>query len=327
MQNRIHWLDSLRGLCMMAILYDHTRIYYIGNNAIRNLYITDALYLFFIISGYFIYKPNGEVCVKHKMKSILRTLVIPYFIFTTAMAIPKAVANGRELDLIGITTDILTGQASWFVAALAVAEILFISALKIVKRNIKWLFAVCITTSIASIWLSTVTSYCFWQTDKALMAMLYLFIGYAYHKYESNIRNDIKWIVVCLLAFVFLKIYVVWADITLTIFNISNYVVSAANVVIGCLAMFGLFRNLPPCRMLEWIGKHSLVYYFLCGGVPLLVSKLAAHVGFYYNNSHVRVFVAFAIVLIVSTILTWTIYRYIPFVTGRRRSNRQWIVG
>ena len=245
------------------------------------------------------------------------------------MAIPKAVANGRELDLIGITTNILTGQASWFVAALAVAEILFISTLKIAKGNIKWMLAVCTTTFIASIWLSTVTSYCFWQIDNALMAMLFLLIGYAYHKYEPNIRNDIKWIVVCLLAFVFLKIYVVRADITLTIWhiNISNYVVFAANVVIGCLAMFGLFRNLPSCRMLEWIGKHSLVYYFLCGGVPLLVSKLAAYVGFYYNNSHVRVFVAFAIVLIVSTILTWTIYRYIPFVTGRSRSNRQWIVG
>ena len=183
MQNRIHWLDNLRGLCMVAILYDHTETYYIGKNAIiTDLYVTDALYLFFIISGYFIYKPNGEVCVKHKMKSILRTLIIPYFIFTTAMAIPKAVANGRELDLIGITTNILTGQASWFVAALAVAEILFISTLKIVKGNIKWMLAVCTTTFIASIWLSTVTSYCFWQIDNALMAMLFLLIGYAYHK-------------------------------------------------------------------------------------------------------------------------------------------------
>ena len=123
---------------MVAILYDHTETYYIGKNAIiTDLYVTDALYLFFIISGYFIYKPNGEVCVKHKIKSILRTLIIPYFIFTTAMAIPKAVANGRELDLIGITTNILTGQASWFVAALAVAEILFISTLKIVKGKHK----------------------------------------------------------------------------------------------------------------------------------------------------------------------------------------------
>lgn len=325
MQNRIHWLDNLRGLCMMAILYDHTEIYYIGKNAIStDLYVTDALYLFFIISGYFIYKPNGEVCVKHKMKSILRTLVIPYFIFTTAMALPKAVANGRELDLIGITANILTGQASWFVAALAVAEILFISTLKIVKGNIKWLLAVCITTFIAAVWIADNTSYCFWQIDNALMAMLFLLIGYAYHKYESHIRSGIKWIAVCLLAFVCLKIYVVRADITLTIWhiNITNYAVFFANVAVGCLAMFGLFRNLPSCKSLEWIGKHSLVYYFLCGGVPLLVSKLAVRIGFCYN-SHLQVFVVFVFVLAISTILTWTIYRYVPFVTGKSRSNRQ----
>ena len=47
MKDRIKWVDNLRGLCMMAILFDHTEHYYLGDNISNlNLYVTDALYIF-----------------------------------------------------------------------------------------------------------------------------------------------------------------------------------------------------------------------------------------------------------------------------------------
>ena len=133
MKDRIKWVDNLRGLCMMAILFDHTEYYYLGDNISNlNLYVTDALYVFFVISGYLIYKNGEDLDVPRKLKSIMRTLVMPYFIFTTLMALPKSVAHGEDFDLEGVVIGIITGQASWFVAALAVAEILFVMLLKTV---------------------------------------------------------------------------------------------------------------------------------------------------------------------------------------------------
>ena len=32
---RKHWIDLLRGFCMVAILLDHTEIYYTGDNIMR----------------------------------------------------------------------------------------------------------------------------------------------------------------------------------------------------------------------------------------------------------------------------------------------------
>mgnify|MGYP001748228932 CR=1 FL=1 len=31
---REHWIDMLRGFCMLSILFDHTEIYYTGGNLI-----------------------------------------------------------------------------------------------------------------------------------------------------------------------------------------------------------------------------------------------------------------------------------------------------
>lgn len=61
------WIDFLRGICMLAILLDHTEIYYTGTNIINyNVYVTDALYLFFFISGYLIYKDGKAFDLKKK---------------------------------------------------------------------------------------------------------------------------------------------------------------------------------------------------------------------------------------------------------------------
>lgn len=78
---RIGWIDNLRGFCMLAILLDHTESYYLDYHIInQNLYLTDALVFFFILSGYLMYKPQQQFCIAHKMKSIGRSLLMPYFI-------------------------------------------------------------------------------------------------------------------------------------------------------------------------------------------------------------------------------------------------------
>ena len=64
MQRKI-WIDNLRGFCMLAILLDHTEIYYTGENVIDyNLYVANVLIVFFILSGYLMYRECKLNCVK-----------------------------------------------------------------------------------------------------------------------------------------------------------------------------------------------------------------------------------------------------------------------
>ena len=70
------------------------------------------------------YKQQG-FSLKHKLTSIGRSLLLPYFLFTIVLALPKAFAHGHSLDWESLLLLILTGRASWFIAALIVSEIVF----------------------------------------------------------------------------------------------------------------------------------------------------------------------------------------------------------
>lgn len=325
MKERLHWVDALRGMCMLAILLYHTEMYYVGKELIDyDLYVTDSLYMFFFLSGYLIYKENGELHLLKKVKSIVRTLLVPYLIFTSVIAVPKAFAHGNALDFTGIVWDIFSGSSSWFVATLIVAELLFVGTLRVVKGNVVYLFIVSAAACVASFFYPKhVNEFCFWQIDNALLAMGFLFLGYVFHKLEKC-TDCYKKYILCIapIAWVALKIYVHANDIVMSIgfLKVSNYYIFAVNVLVGILSFVYSFKQIRyPIPFLEWIGRHSLVYYFLCGGVPLLIGKIFNKVGMAYNGNYLLVMLAFLAVIIVSTPIVALIYRYLPFAVGKKR--------
>ena len=125
MKEREHWIDMLRGFCMLFILLDHTEIYYTGGNLIPyDWYVSNVLMVFFFLSGYLMYKQQG-FSLKHKLTSIGHSLLLPYLLFTAVLALPKAFVHGWSIDWKSVLLPILTGRASWFIATLIVSEIVF----------------------------------------------------------------------------------------------------------------------------------------------------------------------------------------------------------
>lgn len=91
------------------------------------------------------------------------------------------------------------------------------------------------------------------------------------------------------------------------------------NVIVGGFALFNLFKLLPYCRFLEWTGRHSIVYYFLCGGVPMFVGAAFSFLHLIYDGIYFYVVLAYLCVYLLTTMLVYLIYRYMPFVTGYER--------
>jgi hypothetical protein len=69
--------------------------------------------------------------------------------------------------------------------------------------------------------------------------------------------------------------------------------------------------------MISWTGSHSLVYYFLCGGVPLMVSLTMKKMNYAYEGNYLFVIIAFISVYLITSAIVWLIYRYLPQITGR----------
>lgn len=321
-KQRIHWIDLLRGICIIAILLDHTEIYYTGTNIIDyNAYVVNALTIFFMISGYLMYKESG-FDIKKKMISIAQTLLLPYFVFSALISIPKNLVHGNEINLANILEQIILGQASWFIAALCIAEVIFAITIWITHGKTKALFIIGITGFGLSIYLSQGKQPYTWQLDNSLQAQLFLWIGYTYHKYEEtlNKNNASLYTAFLFVILIIIKIYENKNCINLLVWPISinNYPIFILDVILCSWIMANFFKRLPPCKWLEWTGSHSLIYYFLCGGVPLITSKIFNKIGLSYQGNYMLVIAAFLLVYIVSTILTWFIYKYLPFTIGKK---------
>lgn len=99
--------------------------------------------------------------------------------------------------------------------------------------------------------------------------------------------------------------------------HITNYPIFLIDSMIFSLMVIQLFQTLPPIKWLSWIGRHSIVYYFLCGGIPLITSKLLHCIGLNFNGNYLYILLAFSYVCIITTLITYSIYKYIPSITGK----------
>lgn len=318
---RIYWIDLLRGVCMTAVLLDHTELYVGGYNIIPySMYVTNALCIFFFLSGYLIYKKNWNI--QKKTISIFRTLVLPYFIFTTIIALPKDFIHGNIIDIKNIGVNILTGQASWFVASLIIAELIFSIILWISRGKVIILSAISLACFGVSIFLSHLNTSFIWQADNALQAILFLSSGYLYRRYEDKFEviNKIPYNVFLFLLIFIIKLYEYEHQVNLIIWPISinNYPLFITDILICTLFMINAAKALPRCKMIEWTGSHSIIYYFFCGGVPLIVSEIFNRTGLVYDGNYLLILFAFSCVYLITTGLTWTVYHFFPFSTGRK---------
>jgi fucose 4-O-acetylase-like acetyltransferase len=322
---RIEWIDMLRGFSMMAILWFHTEVYYTDTIITPYaMYVGDVLAVFFFLSGYLMYSDKAFI-VRHKLYRILRSLIIPYFFFATIIAFPKSWIHQQQIDIISITKYILLGKASWFIAALIVAQLLFTFSIAIFKHRYVLIILAFITLFLSSYIgngfnpADYYNSYDAWYINEAMLGYSIMVLGYIYHQHEERVNkiNNLTIITTLLLSVIFIKLYILKTDAQL-IFGpiiVSNYLLFIGDIILTTLLLVYFFRLLPTVKLIQWTGRHSLVYYFICGAVPLIVSKIFHIIGF-YSNSYFVIFLVFVVVYLFATIITWMIYKYLPWIVG-----------
>ena len=314
--NRIGWIDFLRGLSMILILVFHTEVYYKEYDVTPYyIYVTNAIILFYFISGYLFYRPES-FSLKKKLIAIARSLLIPYFIFTSLIAVPKLLVRQEAINLQEIVINILLGQASWFIAALIVGELFFALLLTKTRGKITWL----LTDAIACLIIYYVipfNQHNYWQWQDALLAVTFLSAGYIYHQYDNhfNTINKPLYLLIFLLILIIIKVYEYHVNLPMRNIAVENVPLFLADCIVWLMLVISIISYIPRCKMIEWTGRHCIVYYFLCGGCPLIISIFFNKIGLPYNNYLYRYLLALIAVYLLATTLTYLIYKYIPFIT------------
>ena len=318
---RISWIDTIRGISMMAVLLFHTEVYCTGQGIIPyHLYVTNALITFFFVSGYLFHHPEKDFYIHHKLTTILRKLVIPYFIFTLLLAIPKALVHD-DASFADVLISILIGKASWFVATLIIAELLFAVIIHYFQHKERTVFLLSalpyllIAATYHFFPSETVASYNIWCWQNALLIMPFLYTGYYLRRnnrlfdYITSKQN----IIILLSGVVLLKYWEHQNSVFLTLepIIVSSFFILLLDGVITTLLLVALCRIMPHILPIIWTGRHSLVYYFFCGAVPTAVSLGLQKAGFIYNRQYWYIIMAFLLVYLLSTLIAWIVYKVV----------------
>ena len=313
-------IDIARGLCMVSIFILHTEIYYTGEEIIPYAYHVDnSLLAFVFISGYlFVKQSYDSFDLQRKILSILKGIILPYFIFTTAIAFPKALVRD-DTTLVEALTSVITGHASWFLAALMLAEVFFALIIHFSSKSRNttfWLFIYCtlpyfiiaIIYHFISIELLHDTNIWCWQN--ALMMLVFLFAGMMC-KQKQLLQHLQQHKVLFILALVILTIkwLVTYKGMTLTMepIKVSSFSLLLVDGLAGAMFIIGICRHLPDNALLQFTGKHSLIYYFICGATPMAVCLALNKMGFHYSGHYWQVIVTFILVFLTATLITYGI--------------------
>lgn len=313
---RVGWIDFLRGISMILILVFHTEVYYKEYDVTPYyIYTTNAIILFYFISGYLFYRPES-FSLKKKAIAIVRSLLVPYFIFTTLIGISKVLIRNENIDWIEIIVNILSGRASWFIAALIVGELFFALLLTKTRGKIAWL----LTDAIACLIIYYVipfNQHNYWQWQDALLAVSFLSVGYICHRYDNhfNTINKPLYSLFLLLILIIIKVYEYHVDLPMRNIAIENIPLFLTDAFIWILLIISIISYIPRCKMIEWTGRHCIVYYFLCGGCPLIISMLMNKIGIPYSGYFYRYLLALLLVYLLITALTWIILYISRFIT------------
>lgn len=309
---------------MMAILWFHTEYYYAGYVVTPYAcYVGDVLAAFFFISGY-LFKNKSPFRARHKALQVLRKLVVPYFIFTLAFLVPKAIVHGNMGNIDIMLIDIFTSSASWFVPALVVSELLFIFVISLSKeRTVPCvLFAtVCLlmTAFFANDLSHWHNPYNYWHINEALFSCFFMSAGYLFRKYENYlIRYDKPTTTaILLIACIFLKTIILRQNEIMIVGPVitTNFPLFIIDLSVSVMMLTTVFS------FVQWTGSHTIVYYFICGGVPLLTATTFTRLGLAWNGWHTTIPV-FITVYIIATFITYAIYRWMPFIIGKKQSDQ-----
>ena len=287
---RIEWLDVARGLCMLLIIYDHSDSYFTLLNPLLpyNWYVANVLCAFVFISGY-LFPTRTQLVVSKKIKSIFRSLVVPYLFFSTLFTFPKAFIHQQDVSISESLFNILSGQSSWFICALVVAELLFVGLVQLFKGNKIAVFIVSLACFLLAM-LCPEPNNNYWSAVQALIFMPFLCMG------TQIYFNEV-----------------------IAPMLINQPLLFMVDMIVGIALLIFIAQKINRNTFIEHVGKHSLICYFLCGGVPLLFTKLFEKIELGYNNAPYLLPLIFLFSTIIIVVAATLIQKYLGFLWSSKR--------
>ncbi len=331
-QQREHWIDTLKAICIICVYIAHCESFYCPNNNIANL-IVSPFYVnaFFFINGYLIvrkYFNNGKINnyslkeYRDNIKNILFRLAIPTIIFSAIIYLPK---NNFYFDLRDFSIVVFGGVSLWFTSALCISQFVIYTLFLSKQKNI-WLY-VLITFSIflglyilGDIKSKPAIEYFPWFWQTGLIYTFLMMLGGLYNVYESYINKFLNNKIIGTIIFATIIIITImqWDGFEVYCLGLSGKcnILGITITILSILLLIFVAKQINPNKITDFIGRQSIIFYFMSGAVPstLLVGIKRLPL----ETSYIVLSLYILLSLTVSYIASYIISKYLPFLLDIR---------
>ena len=329
---REYWIDTLKAICIVCVYIAHCESFYCPSYNIAQLIVTPFyVNAFFFINGYLIvrkYFKNNQIVnysfieYKKNILNIVFRLAIPTIIFSAIIYIPK---NNFNFDLQNFSIAVFGGISLWFTSALCISQFVIYTLFLSKQKNI-WLyilitFAIFLLTNIfGDVRSKPAIEYIPWFWQTGLIYTFLMMLGGAYNVYEAYINRILnkKIIITCIFtAFIALTIIQMkgFEIFCLGLSGKSN-IIGITTIVLSLLLLIFFVKQITPNKITNFIGKHSIVFYFLSGAIPATI--LAGFEIFQLEKSYIILIAYILISLTTSYIATYIVTKFLPFLLDIR---------
>lgn len=252
-------------------------------------------------------------------------LAIPSVIFASINFFPKKIIRGEAISMTELMADTIGGCSLWFTCSLTLVEIVLFILLLSRRKDILLYLGAAIGIAVLGVWLNNNETLVWgvadfpWFYKRAMLAILYVVAGGVYLKYEDVVVFFIKkWYVMLALVLFYLVVEFIMPEKALCLTSMGEMNVLGVMVsIVGSILLIEICRRIKENRVLTYIGKNSIVYYFFSGAIPVTLSVVLNRV-ISVNNLWGMLFV-FLTSLITATVISYIIGRWMPFLLDIRK--------
>lgn len=273
---RIEYIDIAKGIGIILVIFGHVvwggNYTIFGHQFISNFIYSFHMPLFFVISGLCI--KESKTLDAHTIKKIVKSYLIPYFIWTIIYMLGFWIASllheTRISDNIIAHSLSICGLAPlWFLLSLFISEFLLLAIKPLLKNSITKCIVLLFFVG-ASVLLTYLYSYMdsvnIWFKNYTMGAFrifpttFFVIVGYVFKekiKQALQIKNLYKILLLCILCTIQVILCLVWNEaIDVQVFLLSNpllYFVKSINGTMMILVLSSLIHS----KMLIYIGNNT----------------------------------------------------------------------
>lgn len=320
LNERKDWLDVLRALAMLFVMFGHLYKkyeFFLFTSPIK-------IPLFFAVSGYLLY--GKAESTKIFFQRLFRRIILPWLILSFVFGLRYILTQGFQF-YVNYAVETLIGKQSWYMVCCIIAQILFYFLQKRLGSGWKLAAAVLISTA-GGLTLSAFGAGDLFQFRTALICQFYLLIGYWIKKYEHKLLGMKLWMCLGMMG-----LYIALAIGSMFLFPrrsldvhqdvYYNIPYCFLLITVGCIAMFACAQRIKKYpRWLCAIGRNTLVFYHHDGFWRGMVSRVLVLLGLTVPKTWYGALIWLVVSCVGCGFEAYILNRFFPEANGRKRKKK-----